>query len=137
MASESADQALSLAVTSFVICGRTWKLGAPIYSTGVGATIKKKWSNLLAMPSPLQICDNDWRTDLTLHLQPPRLGLMFAIHKPKLRFQQHFPAGIEPSDLRCVQFFNQDDLISLLLLPSENFRTHNIVTISYNIVSSQ
>jgi hypothetical protein len=41
MASESADQALSPAVTSFVICGRTWKLGAPIYSTGVGA-IKKK-----------------------------------------------------------------------------------------------
>jgi hypothetical protein len=51
MASESADQALSPAVTSFVICGRTWKLGDPIYSTGVGA-IKKKWSNLLAMLAP-------------------------------------------------------------------------------------
>jgi hypothetical protein len=41
MASESADQALSPAVTSFVIYERTWKLGGPIYSTGVGA-IKKK-----------------------------------------------------------------------------------------------
>ncbi len=66
--------------------------------------------------SPLQICDNDWRTDPTLYLQPSRLWLMFAIHKPKLRFPQHFSAGIEPSDLRCVQFFKQDDLISLLLL---------------------
>ena len=41
MASESADRALSLAATSLVICGRTWKLGYPICSTGVG-TIKKK-----------------------------------------------------------------------------------------------
>jgi hypothetical protein len=65
--------------------------------------------------SPLQICDNDWRTDPTLHLQPSGLGLMLAIHKPKVRFPQHFPAGIEPSDLLCVQFFKQDDLISLLL----------------------
>ncbi len=23
--------------------------------------------------TPLQICDNDWRTDPTLHLQPPRV----------------------------------------------------------------
>ena len=66
--------------------------------------------------SPLQICDNDWRTDPTLYLQPSRLGLMLAIHKPKLRFLQHFSAGIEPSDLLCVQFFKQDDLNSLLLL---------------------
>ena len=41
MASESAVQALSPAVTSFVICGRTWKLGDPIHSTGVGANEKK------------------------------------------------------------------------------------------------
>ena len=41
MASESAVQALSPAVTSFVICGRTWKLGDPILSTGVGANEKK------------------------------------------------------------------------------------------------
>ncbi len=26
--------------------------------------------------SPLEICGNDWLTDQTLHLQPPRLGLM-------------------------------------------------------------
>ncbi len=25
--------------------------------------------------SPLQICDNDWRTDPTLHLQAPGLGV--------------------------------------------------------------
>ena len=66
--------------------------------------------------SPLEIFGNDWRTDPTLHLQPSRLGLMLTIHKPKLRFPQHFSAGIEPSDLRCLQFFKQDDLISLLLL---------------------
>jgi hypothetical protein len=36
--------------------------------------------------SPLQICDNDWRTDPTLHLQLPCFGLMLAIHQPKLRF---------------------------------------------------
>ncbi len=41
MASESADQALSPAETSFVICGRTWKLGDPIHSTGVGAIENK------------------------------------------------------------------------------------------------
>jgi hypothetical protein len=34
--------------------------------------------------SPLQIGDNVWRTDPSLHLQDPRLGLMLAIHKPKL-----------------------------------------------------
>ncbi len=33
--------------------------------------------------SPLQICDMDWRTDQTLHLQAPPFGLMLAIHKPK------------------------------------------------------
>jgi len=66
--------------------------------------------------SPLQICDNVWRTDPTLHLQPSRLGLVFAIHEPKVLIPQHFSAGIEPSDLLCVQFFKQDDLISLLLL---------------------
>jgi hypothetical protein len=35
-------QALSPAVTSFVKFGRTWKLGDPIYSTGVGALKKKE-----------------------------------------------------------------------------------------------
>jgi hypothetical protein len=169
MASDSADQALSQTAISFVICGKTWRLGDPIHSTGIGA-IKKikmvqsfgehfasarvegvfmehgsgqkycvKWSNLsdehiseyggnhrlfqdsakerppkspkmhgpqpisldakgsvlpvsnmadapefyasfaqdsepeyvdpqIPAISPLQICDNDWRTDLTLHL---------------------------------------------------------------------
>jgi hypothetical protein len=43
MASASADQALSPAVASFVICGRTWKLGDPIHCTGLGVgAIEKK-----------------------------------------------------------------------------------------------
>jgi hypothetical protein len=42
MASESADPALSPAVNSFVIAGKTWKLGDPIHSIGVGAVKKKK-----------------------------------------------------------------------------------------------
>jgi hypothetical protein len=66
--------------------------------------------------SPLQICDNDWRTDLTLHLQAPRFGLMLAIHKPKLLFLQHFPAGIESSHLQCVEIFMHHDRTSHLLL---------------------
>jgi hypothetical protein len=41
-ASGSADPALSPAVVSFVIAGKTWKLGNTIYSTGVGAVKKKK-----------------------------------------------------------------------------------------------
>jgi hypothetical protein len=51
MASESADQALSPAETSFVICGRTWKLSSvsTIQFTvlELGPSKKKKWSNLL------------------------------------------------------------------------------------------
>ena len=66
--------------------------------------------------SPLQIGDNVWRMAPSLHLHPSRLGLMLAIHIPKLRYQQHFSAGIESSGLQCVQFFKQDDLILLLLL---------------------
>ncbi len=42
MASDRADPALSPAVISFVIAGRTWKLGDPIHSTGVGAVEKRK-----------------------------------------------------------------------------------------------
>jgi hypothetical protein len=44
MASDSAgaDQALSPDVTSFVICEKTWQLGYPIHSTGIGAIEKKK-----------------------------------------------------------------------------------------------
>ncbi len=42
MASESSDPALSPAVISFVIAGKTWKLGDTIHSTGVGAVEKKK-----------------------------------------------------------------------------------------------
>ncbi len=42
MASDRADPALSPAVISFVIAGRTWKLGDPIHSTGVGAVKKTK-----------------------------------------------------------------------------------------------
>jgi hypothetical protein len=42
MASESADPALSPAVNSFAIAEKTWKLGDPIHSTGVGAVKKKK-----------------------------------------------------------------------------------------------
>ena len=42
MASESADSALSPAASSFVIAGKTWRLGDAIHSTGVGAIEKKK-----------------------------------------------------------------------------------------------
>ena len=42
MASDRADPALSPAVISFVIAGKTWKLGDPIHSTGVGAVQKKE-----------------------------------------------------------------------------------------------
>jgi hypothetical protein len=42
MASESSDPALSPAVVSFVIAGKTWKIGDTIYSTGAGAVEKKK-----------------------------------------------------------------------------------------------
>ena len=54
MASESADSALSRAASSFVIAGKTWRLGDAIHSTGVGAIEKKKWWTLLEMHSPLQ-----------------------------------------------------------------------------------
>ena len=42
MASESAESALSPGVSSFVIAGKTWRLGDAIHSTGVGAVEKKK-----------------------------------------------------------------------------------------------
>ncbi len=42
MASESADSVLSPGASSFVIAGRTWRLGDAIHSTGVGAVEKKK-----------------------------------------------------------------------------------------------
>jgi hypothetical protein len=42
MASDSADQALSPAAIRFVICGKTWRLGDPIHSTGIGAIKKRK-----------------------------------------------------------------------------------------------
>jgi hypothetical protein len=41
MASDSADQALSPDVPSFVICVRPWKLGDALHSTGIGAIEKK------------------------------------------------------------------------------------------------
>ncbi len=41
MASESADSALSAGASSFVIAGKTWRLGDAIHSTGVGAVEKK------------------------------------------------------------------------------------------------
>jgi hypothetical protein len=65
--------------------------------------------------SPLQICDNDLRTDRTLNLLAPHFGLMSAIYEPKIRFPQHFPAGIKSSDLQCVDFFMLHDMISHLL----------------------
>ena len=43
MASGSADDALSPPAISFVICGKTWKLGDPIHSTGIWGHGKKKW----------------------------------------------------------------------------------------------
>jgi len=42
MASGSADQALSPEAISFVVAGKTWKVGDEIHSTGVGAIEKKK-----------------------------------------------------------------------------------------------
>ncbi len=51
-----------------------------------------------------------------MHLQDPCFGLMLANHKPNIRSPQHFPVGIEPSDLECVELFVHDDLISHLLL---------------------
>jgi hypothetical protein len=47
MASDSADQALSRDVASFVICGKTWQLGDPIHSTGIGAIEKKMVQSFL------------------------------------------------------------------------------------------
>ena len=54
MASESADGALSPPVSSFLICGKIWKLGDPIHSIGIGVIEKKKWSILSAIHSLLQ-----------------------------------------------------------------------------------
>jgi hypothetical protein len=42
MASGSADQALSPEAISFVVAGKTWKVGDEIHSTGVGAIEKKE-----------------------------------------------------------------------------------------------
>jgi hypothetical protein len=66
--------------------------------------------------SPLQIDDNVWHTDPTLDLQDPRFGLMLVILKPKLRFPQHFPPRIEPSELDCVELFMKVHRILHLLL---------------------
>jgi hypothetical protein len=56
MASESADSALSPAASSFVIAGKTWRLGDAIHSTGVGAVEKKNgghfWRCLCHCKSP-------------------------------------------------------------------------------------
>lgn len=54
MASGSADQALSPEAISFVVAGKTWKVGDEIHSTGVGAIEKKKWWALLEMLMPPQ-----------------------------------------------------------------------------------
>ncbi len=42
MASESADSVLSPGASSFVIAGKTWRIGDAIHSTGVGAVKKKE-----------------------------------------------------------------------------------------------
>ncbi len=55
-------------------------------------------------------------TDPSLDLQDPRFGLILVIPKPKLRFPQHFPPRIEPSELDCVELFMSVHLISHLLL---------------------
>ena len=54
MASESADPALSPATLSFIISGKTWKLGDAIYSIGVGAIKKKEMVALLDLILPQQ-----------------------------------------------------------------------------------
>jgi hypothetical protein len=54
MASGSADDALSPPAISFVICGKTWKLGDPIHSTGIWGHGKKNGFKLSALLSPPQ-----------------------------------------------------------------------------------
>jgi hypothetical protein len=66
--------------------------------------------------SSLQIGNNQWRIDPSLDLQDPRFGLLLADHRPRLRFPQHFPPGIEPSELECVQLFMHGVLFSHLML---------------------
>ena len=68
MVSESADPALSPGASSFVIAGKTWRLGDAIHSTGV-ETVKKKWSKLLEMLSPLQGSkESSWAEGLVLNI---------------------------------------------------------------------
>ena len=213
MASESADPALSPGASSFVIAGKTWRLGDAIHSTGVEAVKKKKmvqtfggafatamvegvmmgrgsglkycvkWTNLseeliceygpnhrifrdqskelpqkvpkihgpqrlsldparsnpagpnttdllelhpssgedsepndadpqIPAINPLQIGDNLWRVDSALDLLDPRFGLPLANHIPQIRFPQHIPYGIDPTELECFELFMHQDLIS-------------------------
>ncbi len=42
VASDSAQQDLSGTVGNFKICGRTWKIGDPIHTVGIGAIQKKR-----------------------------------------------------------------------------------------------
>jgi hypothetical protein len=54
MASESADPLLSPDVISFVIAGKTWKLGDPIHITGAGAVKKKENGRNFGLNLPQQ-----------------------------------------------------------------------------------
>ena len=61
MASGSADQALSPEAISFVVAGKTWKVGDEIHSTGVGAIEKRKWFKLLELHTPLHgLKESSW-----------------------------------------------------------------------------
>ena len=70
--------------------------------------------------SSLQIGDNLWRADPALDLQDPRFGLPLANHRPQIRFPQHIPHGIDPTELECFEFFMYQDLISHLLFIAMN-----------------
>ena len=74
--------------------------------------------------SPLQIGDNLWRVDPVLDLQDPRFGLPFANHRPQIRFPQHIPHGIDPTELECFELFMDEQLISHLLFHSNAHIVH-------------
>ena len=58
--------------------------------------------------SPLQIGDNLWRVDPVLDVQDPRFGLPLANHRPQIRFPQHIPHGVDPTELECFELFMHD-----------------------------
>ena len=63
----------------------------------------------------VQVGDNAWRTDPSLDTQESARSALRRQVRPritrssrKLRFPQHFPIGIEPSESDCVELFMND-----------------------------